>query len=1084
MQNIIHTCEPRKDILEGTFNPEIFTASLNAVMRFYQANQSGVHPVYSDAAQFFTEGTYPTEGFKMVLSEVFARLAGDSTAPAIHRLETAFGGGKTHTLIACAHIAYRGAELQDCLGNLVPAPYIPEKGTIHVVGISGIDIPVHKPRGTRLIPYTLWGEIAYQIGGEALYQQVEEDAASPAAPGTNFFETVFAGKKVLLMIDELAQYAARLSAAKTGGGEQLAAFLLSLHDYARSHPGISVVLTLAGTKDAFSKQTGELAELLSHITGQEMATDDALSIGERAIKGIASVVARDATSVVPVQASEISRVLAKRLFVRIDGAAAAETAGQYVAMYQKNSDMLPDKATRKEFSDILAAHYPFHPTFIDFLNHKLATYENFQGTRGVLRVLALAVRNLWQNQAEIPMIHASHLDLRQARIVNEVIGRTGSGDLLTVLNADVGGADTDTLTGGSSNAEEADRYNPHPEGYPLYEYTWKTVFLHSLVGRDQGFSSNIFGLTEQEAVFEVSFPGLTPPQVTEALKEINHSAFYLRFQQGRYYASLEPSINIALARIRRGLQTAAVNALLEATARKVVSAGAGPFTIIPDVSAPEHIPDKKGQPALALIALKTDPVSVEDFVTTAGPNRPRIEQNLVFLLVPETVRAKTGKPKQQSLPATSQTVEDKKRQELSDLARSVLAMRELKKNPENFGINAARLDQDDFKQRHSEREIALISTVTETYRHLWYPSASGQIVCKEIRTAGGEGGAAVMEQIRKALQDDNELITGSHTTQADLTGLRKLFFGAAGDIVSVAGLREHFCRIRKWPILEAPEVLPQIIRAGVTAGHWCLFCMGQEETTLPDEFYSRETAEIPLNLEIEKGYSLITPAGARQRGWEKPAGPDPHHIEKAIRSVTRQYPLGNVAAIAGKVCDSLGDIPDKDIRDSLQKLIQQSKLFAFKGPMEKKEKPELFHGAAASFYVPENEDMIVTPATAAEKGWVNQKDNTIRLSGKEGAEIVLPLLRRIGSIYARGGKSRIDVLDLTDLALPDDGVLRVTLEKASPETLQLISELFETIAGLVTVTEQTGCHLTINHPEDECPFVQELQSPKQDKQKT
>ena len=67
-----------------------------------------------------------------------------------------------------------------------------------------------------------------------------------------------------------------------------------------------------------------------------------------------------------------------------------------------------------------------------------------------------------------------------------------------------------------SNAELADRRNPHPEGWPMHEYAWKTIFLHSLVGRDQGLQSNIFGLTLQDALFQVAFPGLTPPQVVQA----------------------------------------------------------------------------------------------------------------------------------------------------------------------------------------------------------------------------------------------------------------------------------------------------------------------------------------------------------------------------------------------------------------------------------------------------------------------------------------------------------------------------------------------------------------------------------------
>ncbi len=1075
MQNIITACDPREDILGGTFNPEIFTASLNEVIQYYQTNQHGIHPIYTDAVQFFTEGTYATDGFKMVLNEVFARLAGDGTAPAIHRLETAFGGGKTHTLIACTHIGNMGDEISDCIGGLVESRYVPRKGDVHVVGISGIDIPVHKPRGTRLIPYTLWGEIAFQIGGEKLYKEVAEEATSKAAPGGHYFETVFENRCVLLMIDELAQYAARLSAVGSGEEDQLAAFLLKLHDYARSRTGVSVVLTLASTNDAFGRQTAQLTELLSRITGRDVDTDDALTIGEKAVESIASVVARDATSVVPVQASEISRVLSKRLFVRIDETAAKETAGRYREMYQKNSELLPDKACRENFFGSLVAHYPFHPSFIDFLNHKLSTYENFQGTRGVLRVLATAVRALWRSKPAIPMIHTCHLDLRDARIVNEVVGRTGSGDLLTVLNADVGGADTDSLTGGSSNAEEADRRNPHPEGYPLYEYTWKTIFLHSLVGRNQGLKSGIFGLTEPDALFDVSFPGLTPPQVITALKEVKDSAFYLRFEQGRYYASLDPSVNIALARLRRGLQAEAVDGLLEATARKVVGADVGPFHIIPDVTAPEHIADKKGKPSLALISLKADPIDVEAFITTAGPSRPRIEQNLVFLLVPQTVQVKTGKPEQQLLEQETAPGRDTGRSRLNDLTRSVLAMRELKKNPENYGIPPQKLEKDDFVQRHTERENALISMVTESYRSLWYPSAGGRIVCKEIRTAGGESGTAVMEQIKKALLEDNELITTTPTTKADLKKLAALFFSQQ-DIVNVSTLRENFCRIRKWPILESPDVLPQIIRAGVNAGNWCLFRMGKEDTPLPDEFFSCETGELPFTIDVEQeGYSLVTPEGARQRGWEKPSKPDIHRLQDQVWEATRQSGIETVADISENVSVMFGDVPETETRHTILKLIRQNKVYAYKGTPDQQEKPELIKGTDDPFYVPEDDDVVVTPAKAAEKGWIDEEEKTIRLSGKEGAEKIMPLLHRIGSIYAKGGKSRIDMLDITDMELPEGGVLRIAVENAEPETLKNLGELFETVAGVVVSGGQTGCHLTVSHPEKDCPFIQEIE---------
>ena len=181
--------------------------------------------------------------------------------------------------------------------------------------------------------------------------------------------------------------------------------------------------------------------------------------------------------------------------------------------------------------DKLVAHYPLHPTLIDFLNKKLATVETFHGTRGVLRVLAVTVRNIWKDELAVPMVQTCHLNLRDARIVGEVLGRTGSSDLLPVLNADIGGVDTEQLEGGRSNAELADLHNPHPQGYPMHEWGWRVVFLHSLVGHNEGLQSELFGLTEQQALFEVSFPGLTPPQVQTALAEIKDSAFYLRMNR-------------------------------------------------------------------------------------------------------------------------------------------------------------------------------------------------------------------------------------------------------------------------------------------------------------------------------------------------------------------------------------------------------------------------------------------------------------------------------------------------------------------------------------------------------------------------
>lgn len=126
--------------------------------------------------------------------------------------------------------------------------------------------------------------------------------------------------------------------------------------------------------------------------------------------------------------------------------------------------------------------------------------------------------------------------------------------------------------------------------------------------------------------------------------------------------------------------------------------------------------------------------------------------------------------------------------------------------------------------------------------------------------------------------------------------------------------------------------------------------------------------------------------------------------------------------------------------------------------------------------MPDPEDVIVTPARASEKGWIEKEDHTIRLSGKEGASKIMPMLRRVGSIYHRGGKSRIDELDISDMQLPNGGTLRITVENAPAESIKDLGELFEVVDNLIQTGEQTGCHLTINHPEPDCPFITKLKT--------
>lgn len=1074
MKSILETCHPREELLRGTFNPEIFTAALSPVIRFYRAKPSAIDRIYSDADSFFTQATFPTQGLINTINNVFRRIGGDASAPAIQRLETAFGGGKTHTLIACTHIAYRGKSIASSVSSIINANLLPEPGEVHVVGIAGDEIAVNRTQGEALIPHTLWGEIAYQVGGEALYREVQEEAESRAAPGKQYLERVMGGKKVLIMLDELAQYAARLEAAHLHGAEQLSAFLMALNGFARERHGIAVLVTLAGSTDAFSRYTQQFTQLLNQIVVDPLSSDEATAIGERAIKGISSVISRDATIETPVQATEIASVLSRRLFANVDPGAAKETANEYMLLYSKNSSILPEDAVQENYRARMVKNYPFHPTLVDFLNQKLSLAENFQGTRGVLRVLAMTVRQIWQKQQPLTMIHTSNLDMRDASTVNEILGRTGSAELLSILNVDVGSVNTAMqVDGGISNAERADRKNPHPDKVPFFEYTWKTVFLHSLVGRSQGVGSRVFGLTEPEAIFAVTTPLATPVQIRTALEEIEKSAFYLRYSEGKYYAHLEPTLNSVLSHIRGSVSSVQIQNQLKTTAKKLVMDNPY-FHVEHDVLSPEHLPDNKERPMLGVVSLSADMVDVEAFVTQRGDNRPRERQNLVFLLVPKTVKVKQER-EQGTISQLLQDGVSEDQQYIEDTARQVVAFRMLEQSPQNYGITPQKLQGTDFRARQSEREQALTTAVSGVYSKLFYPSVSGSITRKEIKVVSSEGGVSIVSIIRDALAKDKELLTGENNNTTDLQQLAALFFEHR-DTIKVSQVINNFLCLRRWPVVDSIQSLAVLLRAGVDRDIWAAYKLGDQNDTKPTEFYNRDKP-FPFSGDILRGdYSLVTPQGAKSRGWLMDEQVDTQKVFNAVQSILHQGSAMVVRDIVHEIAESMGHVPDNIIQNQVLALARKQGAYIYSGKPDQIERPSaLISGPQTDLYTLRPEDVIITPAAGAERGWQVERVRPYELQGMGSAQKLMQLLPRIASMYNRGAaKSTVTNLDLYGLDLGDGATLRLQISNAGPDVMKKLDELLQSVHAIAKETPDSGAYFSIEKPIDGCGLIEEL----------
>jgi hypothetical protein len=367
--------------------------------------------------------------------------------------------------------------------------------------------------------------------------------------------------------------------------------------------------------------------------------------------------------------------------------------------------------------------------------------------------------------------------------------------------------------------------------------------------------------------------------------------------------------------------------------------------------------------------------------------------------------------------------------------------------------------------------------VTQAYNALWFPSVAGQVTCLEIKAASGESGAAVIEQIRGALQKQGELITAEQaSTQETVLSLGKLFFEMS-QTPTLDEMRQHFACHRRWPVLEQSTLLDHIVRAGVARGVWCLFRMGSAENVKPQAFFSRDTGELPLELDLDTpGWSLVTPQGANQRGWTGPVQVDPARIERWVASAIAEEETMYVTSLVQKLAEQHGDVPENAILEAVEKLRQADRLLTYSGQCEQQDRPvDLIHGPGALLRPVHKSDVIVAPAAAVKRGWISAQSRRFSLSGRQGAQTLLPLLPRLGSFYTRGARSPIAVLDLVDLAIRGGGRLRVSLENVPPEAMQQLGEFFETLATVIQPGDAAEADLVIDDPDDQCLLIQSLQ---------
>jgi predicted AAA+ superfamily ATPase len=411
---------PHPDVLNGTFQQSEFAADITAV------RTGRATPEYGDAKAFY-ERTFITEGMGRLLSQVAQRLNGKGGEPVI-QLQTAFGGGKTHTMLAVYHLASRQCPLGDLMG--VPA-LLDQIGLLDVpqAQIAVLDGTAHAPgqpwkQGKQTIR-TLWGELAWQLGKADGYNMVKEADESGTSPGKEILvELLSRFAPCVILMDELVVYIRQFveSQALSGGTyDSNLSFIQSLTEAAKLVPNAVVLASLPESENQAGGQRGVSAL--------------------KALEAIFNRVQALWKAVAPEEAFEIVR---RRLFEQIkDVKARDQVCRAFADAYVAEGAKVPQETQEARYYDRMLQSYPIHPEVFAQLYEEWTTIEGFQRTRGVLKLMAKVIYRLWQDDNKDLMILPSSLPLYDGGARNELIYYLGPG-WDPVVDRDIDGARAET----------------------------------------------------------------------------------------------------------------------------------------------------------------------------------------------------------------------------------------------------------------------------------------------------------------------------------------------------------------------------------------------------------------------------------------------------------------------------------------------------------------------------------------------------------------------------------------------------------------------------------------------------------------
>ena len=505
---------PNNDVALGTFEVAEFAADLQQV---HDGRADATE--YGNPVSFFNQ-TYITPGIRTLLVNSLKRLAGNGGDPVI-QTKTGFGGGKTHSLIALYHLVKSSdalinpppdseehqrtsEEIKSIMQEAEWQPIPDRQPCVAVLDgtfLAETDLTVTKEKGDPL--NTLWGVMAYQLGGQDAYEIVGGAARGGTAPGGGQLDQLLehVGPCVILM-DELVAYVRNAGEAQ----DNIYTFMQVLTQSVRRSNDATLVVTLP-----------------------ESAIEAGAEGGVEALGRLDSILGRIEAVWEPLEVHEAFEVVRRRLFGRVrDEAARDQICETFSRMYANARRDYPEEAGESRYLERMKACYPIHPEIFDRLYSDWSSIPRFQRTRAVLRMMANCINRLYLREDPSPLIMPANFTLSAPELSNEFLPLLDGEWRPVLTEVDSDGSRTDNI---DRNVQRFSNIGGAARRIA------RTVFLGS------ASSGAVRGIDARRIHLGVVLPGQGVSVYKEALGQMNGALYYLYSSDDRYYFHAEENLN-------------------------------------------------------------------------------------------------------------------------------------------------------------------------------------------------------------------------------------------------------------------------------------------------------------------------------------------------------------------------------------------------------------------------------------------------------------------------------------------------------------------------------------------------------------